>query len=629
MTNRSFPSRVRHIQAGEPVSAGVAGRPDKALEGRTNYLKEVIDQIEAGRALILRDQAVAPEVLEGQPVYWNADNDRYEQALAAVESTDVGEFAPTVSSDCMGMVLTKKVGNTADIVLWGVVAFPSLANTIATETIQIGRYYLSQTEAGQLTYQRPPVTVPVCYVLGPKDACDTNIWVFVQPVPRNFLEDHIHYQFELTALPAGDHVPPLPGESHVITNADPMRTGWLPADDPSFDGQAPAGAKFGYNLAAHEGLNRVFPPIPVTAAVLEMYRPSATEDAPPAFYGLQRVSSEFVRIDKNGIWWMSACYNEVPWPVDLNTTLSSSSVSVSSVSVSSSSSAVETCPVPRSMQLIFSFLKMTFLTDRAVVTSLQPDEGQPFQFVNCDGVTATTGDLYARLIWSLLVEDDYAGGQVLKGITETNRFKRGWVTEGVIAGSEAVVLSSTHSRLLDPEAAAGPSNPTVHQGLVTVDVQLDPTERELLPQLVVLGDALERVYKGLTYLGFPNGRNSGIRAKFVVPYSGLPTNPKLKIRVQLFGRGTGTLTDMDASYYISVRPTIGVPTPITAGDTPLTLATNVAVSADEIHEIESAEITIAAGDTIFVSLERDANGSPTYDYEIGLVRIGAILVAGS
>ena len=629
MAARNFPSRVRHIQAGEPVSAGVAGRPDKQMEQRTNYLKEVIDQIEAGRALILRDQAVAPEVLEGQPVYWNADNDRYEQALAAVENTDVGVFAPTESSECIGMVLTKKVGNIADIVLWGIVAFPSLANTIATDTVQIGRYYLSQTQAGQLTYQRPPVTVPVCYVLGPKDACDTNIWVFVQPMPRNFLEDHIHYQFELTALPAGDHVPPAVGESHVITNADVTRTGWLPADDPSFNGQAPVGAKFGYNLAAHEGLNRVFPPIPVTAAVLEMYRPSPTEDVPPAFYGLQRVPSEFVRIDKNGIWWMSACYNEVPWPVDLNTTLSSSSVSVSSVSVSSLSSEAETCPAPRTMRLIFSFIKMTFLTDRAVVTSLQPDDGQPFQFVNCDGVTANTGDLYARLVWSLLVEDDYAGGQVLKGITETNRFKRGWVAEGLIAGSEAVLLSSTHSRLSDPNAAAGPGNPVVHQGLVTVDVQLDPTECELVPQLVVLGDALERVYKGITYLGFPNGRASGIRAKFVIPAAGLSNNPKLKIRVQLFGRGAGTLTDMDASYYVSARPTVGVPTPITAGDTVLPLATNVAVVADAIHEIESDQINIAAGDTIFVSLERAANGSPTYDYEIGLVRIGAILVAGS
>ena len=137
MSNRSFPSRIRHIQVGEPVSASVASRPDKAMEGRTNYLKEVIDQIEAGRALILRDQAVAPEVLEGQPVYWNPETDRYEQALAAVENTDVGVFAPTASSDCLGMVLTKKVGNTADIVLWGVVAFPTLANAIATETIQI------------------------------------------------------------------------------------------------------------------------------------------------------------------------------------------------------------------------------------------------------------------------------------------------------------------------------------------------------------------------------------------------------------------------------------------------------------------------------------------------------------
>jgi len=379
---------------------------------------------------------------------------------------------------------------------------------------------------------------------------------------------------------------------------------------------------------------------PLNTYHIQVVKHANGDDAASAvsFKGLERVSSDFYVLDKNGIWWMTDCYNEVPWPTDLDTTpqfsssLSSSSAAlVSSSSLSSSSGSFAdagVCPVPNPMRIILSFIKMTFLTDKTVVTSLQPDEGQPLEYVNCDGVVAKTGELFSRLKLKLLVEDEYEGGQVIKGVTDDNKFKRGWATEGVIAGSDKVILSGTRTRLLDITSPAGSGNPLVHQGLVIVDIQVDPTERELLPQLVVLGDAVERVYKGIAYLGFPTGRDSGVRAKFVVPAEGLPLVPKLKIRAQLFGRGLGTMTDMDTSYYISVRPTTGSPTPIIAGDTALVMATNVAVNPDEIHEIESEEISVTAGDTIFVSLERANAGTPVYDFEMGLVRLGAIIVPG-
>lgn len=634
MAARSFPSRVQHIQMGEPVSAGVTGRPDRTMEARTNYLKEVLDSIEAGRALLLRDQKVRADVLPGQPVFWNTSTQQYEPAQAVVyHDTDTGAFVTAPSADATGMVLDKHVGNTADIVLWGMVQFDSLANAIDGD-VTPGRYYLSASQAGKLVLQRPPVTVPVCLVLGPLDACDEHTWVFVQPYQREFLENHIHLQFDLVPRPAGDHVPPAPGGIHVITNADSERQGWLPADDPSFGGMAPTGAKFGYNIAAHAGLSRTWPPVPASAVVLEMHKEGMGHD-PSHIDTLQRVGGNFVRFDIHGIWWMTDCYDNVPWPSDLDTTVSSSlsSSSLSSDSLSSGpsgSSESATCQdVPRRMQLVLSFIKMTFLTDKTVVTSLQPDTDQPLRFVNCDGEEANTGDLFAQLVLDLLVQDEFEGGQVIKGVTDNNRFKRGWATEGLIAGSSKVLLTGTRSRLLDITAPAGGTNPRVHQGLVTVDVNIDPTERELLPQIVVLGDALERVYKGITYLGFPDGRNSGIRAKFVVPADGLPLNPTLKIRVQLLGRGTGTLTDLDTTYYILARPTTGVPTPLTAGDSALSMNTAVAVVPDEVHEVESEAISITPGDTIFVSLERSQSGSPTYDYEIGLVRLGAIIVPGA
>src|SRR5690606_5072507 len=112
-----------------------------------------------------------------------------------------------------------------------------------------------------------------------------------------------------------------------------------------------------------------------------------------------------------------------------------------------------------------SYIKMTFATDRTVVTSLQPADGSPLTFTNAEGAVANTGDLYADLDLQLLVDaQNVRGGQALKTIT-SNRltFGQGWVTEGLVAGSDDIILSGSHQELLDPESPAGPSNPVVHQ----------------------------------------------------------------------------------------------------------------------------------------------------------------------
>ncbi len=626
-----FPSRVRHIQDGDPLTAGIASAPDKALEGRTNYLKARLDAIEAGRALVWTDQTLAPDVLEGQPVYWNEANTRWELGLAGVvECNTSGVLATLPSSDIQGLVLRKRVGNIGDIALWGVVFYADqLANAIDGPIVP-GNYYLSAVTPGKMVLEKPPVSVLCCHVFGPLDNCDQNTWVYVRLMQKDFLENHIHFSYDLVALPAGDTTPPAPGERHVITNPNSDLQGWLPADNAIFNGFAPAGAVFGYNLHAHEALDRNWPPIPACASVLEMLRPAekltdegSVVDRPVEFGG--HVSKAKCIIDKHGIWWMTDCNGEVPWPANLDTTLASSSSSASSLS---SASEAVICPLPVPMSLTLYYIKMTFLGMKTVVTSLQPDIGQPFEFVNCDGVVANTGELFARLMLALLVEDDFDGGQVLKGITDDNKFKRGWAAEGLIAGTN-ITLTGDHTRLLNREAAAGPSNPLVYQGIVKVDADLNAGERELNPQLVVLDDSLERVYRDIEYLGMPAGRDCGFALKFLVPPAGLPAVPALKVRAQIFGLANGTLTDLDTSYNILVRPTVGVPTPIVAGTTPLVMNTAITVAANKMYEVESELIMVQPGDTVYVTINRLAAGSPVYTSEIGLHRFGGIIVDGS
>ncbi len=634
---RNFASRVPHVQPGSAVSAGNTSAATRALEQRTNYLREVMDAIEAGMLLVRRDQPLSVDVAEGDAVYWNTTNKRYEQALAAVANDPVTSvFVPLPSADCLGICMIKDNSTTGTIATVGMVKLSqSVMESMIDGDVTPGRYFLSAANPGKLVSQRPAVTASIAYVLGPVDDCETDSWVFINPQLKDFLENHIHYQFQLTPLPAGTHVPPVPGEHHEITSPDADARGWLPADHASFNDGAPAGAKFGYNLAAHSELNRLWPPLPETAAILEMFQPHL-EGSETKFAGLERVQAVYVKIDKRGIWWMTSCYNQVPWNTTLDTTTSVSS-SMSSESVSE---AVEVCPLDPPIELILSFLKMTFATDKTVVTSLQPETGQPIEFVNCDGTTARTGDLFARLqVLAMLDPTLIRGGLVFKNIVDSSlKFQRGYVAEALYAGSAEVVLNGSHQELLDPERPAGDDNPMLHQGLVLVDVQVDTSERELSPQIIKLGDVLEREYKQVTYLGFPNGRDSGIRLRFNVPPSGLPTLPKLAIRGLIFGRAVGPFSEMTMSYYRIARPTAGVPTAITEGDTTITFdvvtptddydgaGTNLPV--DKAIEVESDQFTVAPGDTVFVTLFRSQSATPLFQADIGVIRIGGIIVPG-
>ena len=631
---RNFNSRVPHVQPGSAVSAGNTSASTRALEQRTNYLREIIEAVEAGRLLVRRDQQLHPDVLEGDAVFWDATEKRFDLAIAAVENDPTTSvFVALPSADCLGLCLLKTSPTSGIIATLGMAKFnqSTMASMIDGDVVP-GRYYLSGANPGKLVKQRPPVTVAVAFVLGPADSCETDSWVFINPQMRDFLEDHIHYQFHLAAVPAGSHVPPVPGEHHEITDPDPDERGWLPADHASFNDTAPPGAKFGYNLAAHEELNRVWPPIPEAAAILEMFQPNI-EGVDAKFEGLERVSESYVKIDKRGIWWMTSCYNQVPWNTLLDTTNSTSS------SMSSESMA-DGCPKDPPIELILSFLKMTFATDKTVVTSLQPDTDEPIEFVNCDGEIAKTGDLFARLnILAMLDPNPVRGGMALKEIADSSlKFRRGWIAEALYAGSETIVLSGSHQELLNPALPQSITNPMLHQGLIKVDAQLDLSERELSPQVSKLGDSLEREYKNVIYLGFPPGRDSGVRMRFNVPPTGLSNTPKLVIRALLFGRAAGPFSAMTLSYYRIARPTAGSPSPVADGDTVIDFdvvtptdnydGAGGNLPADSAIEVESEEFSISPGDTVYVTLARAKNASPLFQADIGLIRIGGIVIPG-
>lgn len=613
---------IKHVTPGEQVKAGVVGRPDRALADRTEYLRQRIDASELGRAIFDVDATVSPDVLPGQPVYWNDATQRYELAVAGVENDEVTQtLTVTKSSDCVGLCFKKKNATLADVVLYGLVKLPELTNAV-TGAVEAGRYYLSAQEPGKLTLARPPATVSVCYVLGAKDNCADEPWVIVMPQIRDFLEEHVHYRFELVARPAGEHDPAAAGNSgiHTIDNADATLEGWLPANHAIFANKAPIGAKFGYNFSQHEAISRVWPPLPIQAVAILRDK------------GLDQVGATEIPlgptglcvVDVNGIWWMKNCYGDVPWPADLNTMPNEENPSVGNE---------YDCPVTEHMRVIVVFMRMVFGNEKNVVTSLEPAPDSPITVVNCDNLPAKTGALQLDLDLELMVEPGEAlGGRAFKEIVTGYKLKKGWVAEGLRVGYGPIVLSGTNSRALtttEKTALNLPEESTsqLYQGIVTVSYNDQFVEREISPQIIRLSDVLERLYLDIPFLGFPESQDSLVRVRLNVPSANLGEVLEMKIRAQLFGRGGGVntaalLPPMQMFYRILPRP--DGTTPLPTDDTEITFNTAVSLNIDTPVEIESAAFSVSEGDTVLLTLSR-AGTSDSYDAEVGLLRLAGIV----
>ncbi len=327
-----FRNQIDHIQHGAAGTSSVVRTPDSQLESNILHLKQQYDDAALGQAIYHRDARLEASVKVGQPVYWNATNNQYELALAAVEASGAS-WVIMDSADCVGIVANKDTSTQGDVLTWGIDTID--ISEAVDGVVAAGRYYLSAATAGKLVQQRPGITVFVLRNYGDGT-------VGVHPDVKDFLEDHIHYSVDLVALPAGDCDIVSEGSTHAVTTPNVALPGWLPADHASFGGTAPAGAKFGYNMAAHSALQSLWPPLPIGAVLLEMQR-SSTDPMLQQILG--RVNSNFVTFDINGIWWMSDCYGQAPWPVDCGTTSSASSLS---------------CNTVPTMSLILSFIKQTF-----------------------------------------------------------------------------------------------------------------------------------------------------------------------------------------------------------------------------------------------------------------------------
>jgi hypothetical protein len=626
-----FKTNSGQVNPGDAVTAGVTNNLPGNAFNNTQHLKDIIDLAGTGETIFAREVRVESDALVGMPVYFNSGTGQFERGLAGVDQDlNTLSFTTTESSHIWGVVFKKCSEFVADILLFGYAEL-DISGVIEQPTADAGLYYLSQVTPGFMTRAVPPINIPVL-------RSDGQGRVYVNPQWRDVIEDHIHYKFDLVAEPAGDFVPtvsPTVTSKHTIDNPDSSLPGWLPADDPIFAGQAPSGAKFGYNLSQHPELDSVWPPLPLNGVSLVWDRgnlmhhlifPHGTLPVFPTEFkfilpppGGQEVSQSSVRplavIDANGIWWMSNCYAEIPWP---NVVQFRGSASTDFLALSVPGG----CPRVAETGLILYFPQAKIGSSGTVVTSIRAVEGSRLS-ITCfpEGTSEeSTGDLQIDLDLDFETgPEDTEGHVVFKGVTE-NVFDRGPVVEGIKAGSSAVNITSLFNRI-DPGDSA-----TIHQGIPTIDFDSDPGGRELNVQLVRLDGVTEEFPEDVQMLGFQPGFASSYRGKINVPSTGTPLSPVLKLKFRLMGRVAGTLTDLD----LVVRriPAAASSTPLPTVDSVLAISTGIAISGvNEYADVESDSFAVVAGDVVVFELARDPVGDG-YAGEIDVIQHVGILEAG-
>jgi hypothetical protein len=598
---------IKFIKEGEPVSPGTPNRPLQQLDQNINYLWELIQAAEMGSTVYARSQAVISTLKVGQPVYLNPATAQFEPAFAATDTDSAtGYLVMSDQAQVWGIVAEKHNATLADILLFGYVSVDiseAIGNLPGSE-VPAATWYLSGSSVGQLTQQQPPVTIPVCKT-------DLSGGVFVNPSFVDFLENHRHYVFDLEMVPAGTVSPPPVGGTHTITAANDGIPGWLPADDAIFDSTAPAGAKFGYNLTQNATLNGVYPPVPLQSASILMQRPSVWDTALERKWYGEQLMEDLVVIDRNGIWWMSDCYDEVPWPTDLDTD-------------SSTSASYGDCdPGGKEYSLKLYYTRVGFATDNTVVRSIKSLDDRLVITCADKPDLATTGDLDIDLDLTLMIGDqDVSGYLAFKSFdAATGTFSLGPVAEGIYSTSSNVLLSS-------PSQTTDSSGNTVYHGPIGLGVLSQDTQ-ELASQLVRLDGVTEENYPVL-YLGMPNDVTTSYVVKFEVPVDA-PAGSTFTFRTRILGRTAGTLPQLTASYYKTGRPTDGLNTPIvvTQSYVALTMVTVATLAgANEAVEAASSAFAVAPGDIVYIKLERTpAGGSDAYAGELGIMQQVGVLTS--
>jgi hypothetical protein len=134
----------------DSVDAASTNRPLSQLQENLLFLRDRLNATVSSTALFIRDAKLDTAVLIGQPVYYNADTQQFEKALAD----------GTNKQNAVGLVYSKASAVMGDILILGYAQL-DLTNALDGEDLVAGRYKLSNLTAGVLASADPPINILV------------------------------------------------------------------------------------------------------------------------------------------------------------------------------------------------------------------------------------------------------------------------------------------------------------------------------------------------------------------------------------------------------------------------------------------------------------------------------------
>ena len=580
----AYRKNIDWIQDGEPVKASVAGRPAVQIFQNVEYLRQLVEEAQLGQSLKLYSQPCDSSVIVGTPVYWDDTNGRFAPAIAKLNVSSSGNTEPDKQSQVWGIVVNKPTSTTADVLIKGVA---TLDLTAVTESgaVSSGAYYLSTTQAGKITNSKPNIAIEVLKVGNIQGTSHT---VIVDPDIPTLFSLHRHYKYSLVCLPAGSHTPPSSGNRHVITNPDNTKEGWLPVSDSVFAGKnVPTDAVFGYNLSVSP-LKDLWPPIPIESAYLEWDR---GKDKDLMGVAVPLGEDKLCVINEDGIWWMTDCYDDVPWPTNYD-----------SANPPGPPPQGNECPRSLIMSMNLYFTKPIFTNSDTAVLSLTARSGSGLA-VYCRGTNdvAETGHLELDLNFNTSQSDDnLLTDQAVKDVQGT-QFKRGPVVVSVKSNSPSIQVTST----------SGQTTNGGYFGEVVLDANLDPSAQDFPILDIRLNGVEQEYYQDLLGLGFPFDRNSEARMRFRIPHGVTLTGSataSIVLWVLALENGSFPSNLLTCTYRVLSDPGNGAVLPTTDNSLTLDMAWTGA-NANDFRKFETGALPVAAGDVITFTLKRNAPDS--------------------
>ncbi|HHA18730.1 MAG TPA: hypothetical protein ENK70_03385 [Methylophaga sp.] len=559
------PSWVPIVQAiinGESIDSIVTNRPLNQLAERTEYLNVLFNTTGLGRGAFDFDAPMAADVYEGAAIYWDGDNKEYALALAAIAFNEAGNYGSYAdSSYAVGICVGKTTSVRGIVALNGRIDGVDFSTSIGG-AVQSGPYYVSMTTPGAMTLNKP--TVGVLAMFGMESESPTSGSAIVMTTFKNLVEDHIHYVVDLD----------------TATDVSGTTKGWVAAGNAIFNGLAPAGAVYGYNIGQDDTVNDLFPFVPASSVAYELD-------------GIG--SQDKISTDNNGIWWMDAGTD----PDD--------------------STLIRTY-----------FIKMVSKTNNTSVTSLTPGADQPIKFVNCNGTDATTGDLYALLNLVLTTGGaTTAGWEVFKQLTSTNQFLRGPVVESIQSDTLDISIREVDGVAQGANLAYGDA------GQLLINYTPAELGREGDPSVTALYNAMEEAYASgseeIPYIALPQTEFSRVSYQFNIPTVGLGS-PSYTFTfwawiLATIGAGGGTDLPTLLTQYKIVSKADGVLMPSIAGafsaDVALTYVPDGSgMVANQYVLGRVTGITVEPGDQVYILVNRNKTADDGYAGNVGILRAG-------